>query len=71
MAHTDNIRQLRALAEAGLLDGALSERLVSAYQRLRNTSHRRTLNKQSLEAPCADFAEERAVVLAAWQQIFE
>ncbi|OZB36838.1 MAG: bifunctional glutamine synthetase adenylyltransferase/deadenyltransferase [Halothiobacillus sp. 14-56-357] len=71
VAHTDNIRQLRALAEAGLLDGALSERLVSAYQRLRNTSHRRTLNKQSLEVPCADFAEERAVVLAAWQQIFE
>lgn len=71
VAHTDNIRQLRALAEAGLLDGVLSERLVSAYQRLRNTSHRRTLNKQSLEVPCADFAEERAVVLAAWQQIFE
>lgn len=71
VAHTDNIRQLRALAQAGLLDGERSEQLVSAYQRLRNTSHRRTLNKQSLELPCADFAEERAVVLAAWQQIFE
>ncbi len=71
VAHTDNIRQLRALAEAGLLDGVRSEQLVSAYQRLRNTSHRRTLNKQSLEVPCAEFAEERAVVLAAWQQIFK
>jgi [glutamine synthetase] adenylyltransferase / [glutamine synthetase]-adenylyl-L-tyrosine phosphorylase len=71
VAHTDNIRQLRALALAGLLDEARSEQLVSAYQRLRNTSHRRTLNKQSLEMPCADFAEERAAVLTAWQQIFE
>lgn len=71
VAHTDNIRQLRALAEAGLLDEARSEQLVSAYQHLRNTSHRRTLNKQPLELPCADFAQERAVVLAAWQQIFE
>lgn len=71
VAYTDNIRQLRALAQAGLLDEAQSERLVAAYQRLRNTSHRRTLNKQSLDVPCADFAEERATVLAAWQQIFE
>ena len=71
VAFTDNIRQLRALSEAGLLDGELSEQLVTAYQRLRNTSHRRTLNKQSLALPCADFADERAVVLAAWQQIFE
>ncbi|ACX94924.1 bifunctional [glutamate--ammonia ligase]-adenylyl-L-tyrosine phosphorylase/[glutamate--ammonia-ligase] adenylyltransferase [Halothiobacillus neapolitanus] len=71
VAFTDNIRQLRALAQADLLDGERSEQLVTAYQRLRNTSHRRTLNKQSLELPCADFAEERAVVLAAWQQIFE
>ncbi|OZB79219.1 MAG: hypothetical protein B7X28_08540 [Halothiobacillus sp. 13-55-253] len=71
VAFTDNIRQLRALSEAGLLDGELSEQLVTAYQRLRNTSHRRTLNKQSLALPCADFAKERTVVLAAWQQIFE
>lgn len=71
VAHTDNIRQLRALAQAGLLADERSEQLVSAYQNLRNTSHRRTLNKQSLDVPCADFAEERAAVLAAWQQIFE
>ena len=69
--HTDNIRQLRALAQAGLLDEGRCEQLVQAYQRLRNTTHQRTLNKQSLDLPCADFAEERAAVLAAWQQIFE
>lgn len=71
VTYTDNIRQLRSLAEAGLLDAGQSEQLVSAYQRLRNTSHRRTLNKQSLELPCTDFAEERTAVLTAWQQIFE
>ncbi|WP_407275823.1 bifunctional [glutamate--ammonia ligase]-adenylyl-L-tyrosine phosphorylase/[glutamate--ammonia-ligase] adenylyltransferase [Halothiobacillus sp. DCM-1] len=68
--HTDNIRQLRALAQGGVIDTGLAERLVSAYQRLRDASHHLTLDEASLAVPPEDFAEERAIVIDAWQQIF-
>ncbi|MGC8697075.1 MAG: bifunctional [glutamate--ammonia ligase]-adenylyl-L-tyrosine phosphorylase/[glutamate--ammonia-ligase] adenylyltransferase, partial [Halothiobacillus sp.] len=68
---TDNIRQLRALAHLKLMDEATCEALVGAFQNLRNAIHHRTLLQKPMIAPCAEFRHERAVVIAAWSQIFE
>ncbi len=68
--HTDNIRQLRALAAAGVIESAFAESLVGAYQRLRDASHHLTLDEASLAVDPAAFAAERATVIAAWQQVF-
>lgn len=68
--HTDNIRQIEALATAGIIDSAFSARLIDAYQALRNATHRRTLSKQSLTVPLQEFEAIRAVVLDAWQDTF-
>ncbi|MHB9020703.1 MAG: bifunctional [glutamate--ammonia ligase]-adenylyl-L-tyrosine phosphorylase/[glutamate--ammonia-ligase] adenylyltransferase [Halothiobacillus sp.] len=70
-AHTDNIRQLRALSQEGLLGERLSEVLVTAYQNLRNATHRRTLHQEPLITACAEFVEERTAVIHAWNQVFE
>lgn len=68
--HTDNIRQLRALATAGVIAAEFAEALITAYQRLRDASHHLTLDQASLAVDPADFAQERATVQAAWAQVF-
>jgi glutamate-ammonia-ligase adenylyltransferase len=68
---TDNIRQLRALAQHNLMDETTCEALVGAFQNLRNAIHHRTLLQKSMIAPCAEFNHERAVVIAAWSKAFE
>lgn len=67
---TDNIRQLSALIRAGIVPETIGSGLISAYQSLRNATHRRTLVNQSLIVPTADFASERATVMAAWDDYF-
>ncbi|HUM99041.1 MAG: bifunctional glutamine synthetase adenylyltransferase/deadenyltransferase [Halothiobacillus sp. 20-53-49] len=68
---TDNIRQLRALAQHHFMDEATCEALVDAFQNLRNAIHHRTLLQQPITAPCAEFEHERALVIAAWSKLFE
>lgn len=68
--HTDNIRQLRALATVGVIDTAFAESLITAYQRLRDAIHHLTLDQASLAIDPQEFASERATVIAAWQQVF-
>ncbi len=68
--HTDNIRQLRALATAGVIAAEFAEALITAYQQLRDASHHLTLDQASLAVDPADFAQERATVQAAWAQVF-
>jgi glutamate-ammonia-ligase adenylyltransferase len=68
---TDNIRQLRALAQHNLMDEDTGEALVGAFQNLRNAIHHRTLRQKPMIAPCAEFEHERAIVIAAWSKIFE
>lgn len=68
---TDNIRQLRALAQHQLMDEATCAALVGAFQNLRNAIHHRTLLQKPMTAPCAEFEHERAVVMGAWSQLFE
>ncbi|SEQ19336.1 glutamate-ammonia-ligase adenylyltransferase [Solimonas aquatica] len=46
--YSDNWRQLDALAEAGVLDGADREVLIEAYRALRGISHRHALQRQGL-----------------------
>ncbi|ANJ67520.1 bifunctional glutamine synthetase adenylyltransferase/deadenyltransferase [Halothiobacillus diazotrophicus] len=67
---TDNIRQLTALMNEKVLPEAIGSALITAYQSLRNATHRRTLANQSLNVPIADFASERATVMATWQHYF-
>lgn len=68
--YTDNIRQLEALAHAKVITEALRDRLIAAYQSLRNATHRRTLVNQPLTVAIADFETERRDVITAWETFF-
>lgn len=67
---TDNIRQLEALAHAKVISDSLRDRLIAAYQSLRNATHRRTLVNQPLTVPIVDFETERRDVITAWETFF-
>ncbi|HUX83021.1 MAG TPA: bifunctional [glutamate--ammonia ligase]-adenylyl-L-tyrosine phosphorylase/[glutamate--ammonia-ligase] adenylyltransferase [Halothiobacillus sp.] len=68
--YTDNIRQLEALAHAKVITETLRDRLIAAYQSLRNATHRRTLVNQPLTVAIADFETERRDVITAWEAFF-
>ncbi|WP_097458908.1 bifunctional [glutamate--ammonia ligase]-adenylyl-L-tyrosine phosphorylase/[glutamate--ammonia-ligase] adenylyltransferase [Mangrovitalea sediminis] len=63
---SDNIRQLEALGECGLLAAAVTERLREIYIAMRSTIHRRALQKQNSRVEAEAFVEERAFVMAQW-----
>ncbi|MDX5299195.1 MAG: bifunctional [glutamate--ammonia ligase]-adenylyl-L-tyrosine phosphorylase/[glutamate--ammonia-ligase] adenylyltransferase, partial [Gammaproteobacteria bacterium] len=66
---SDNIRQLEALGEQGVLETPVVERLREIYIAMRSTIHRRALQKLSSRVEADAFPEERAFVKAQWQQI--
>ena len=66
---TDNIRQLQALAEAGLLSDMQSRILIDAYRAYRACSHRQALQQQPAVVPGVEFSEYRAAVADIWSQM--
>lgn len=67
---TDNIRQLQALADVGLLTNMQSRLLIDAYQAYRACSHRQALQQQPALVAASEFSEYRAVVTDVWAQMF-
>jgi glutamate-ammonia-ligase adenylyltransferase len=66
---TDNIRQLEALAEAGLLSNMESRLLIDAYQAYRACNHRQALQQQPGLVPVDEFSEYRAAVVDIWSRL--
>ncbi|MEE4185320.1 MAG: bifunctional [glutamate--ammonia ligase]-adenylyl-L-tyrosine phosphorylase/[glutamate--ammonia-ligase] adenylyltransferase [Gammaproteobacteria bacterium] len=65
---TDNIRQLEALAVAGLLDAATAEALADAYRAYRQVMHVRALGGENRLVAAGEFRVERALVAAQWEK---
>ena len=68
--YTDNIRILESAAEAGLLERGESEALIGIYRAYRAEGHKRALQQAKNEVPATLFANERSLVLAAWEKVF-
>ena len=68
--YSDNIRQLDALAAAGCIDNAISERLQDVYKAYRLRLHHLVLDEQKPLIATSEFAREREFVSDVWQQTF-
>jgi glutamate-ammonia-ligase adenylyltransferase len=66
---TDNIRILETLQQEGLLDAARAAGLIGAYKSYRAAVHRLSLAQRPGRVPLAEFAAERQVVLAQWNEL--
>ncbi|PAV25885.1 bifunctional glutamine synthetase adenylyltransferase/deadenyltransferase [Tamilnaduibacter salinus] len=67
--YSDNIRQLEALGEVGVLTPDDAQRLREVFITLRSTIHRQALqNRSSRVAPDA-FPDERAIIWSYWERI--
>jgi glutamate-ammonia-ligase adenylyltransferase len=64
---SDTIRQLESVASAALVPQQTVDQLVAAYQRYRQTAHRRSLEGLSGVLDGGEFAAERAAVAAIWR----
>ncbi len=62
----DNIRQLDALRNAGILDADTVDALADAYRGYRERGHLLSLAGDSRLAPNDDFEAERALVTSRW-----
>ncbi len=72
LTHTDNIRQLEGLAEAGILDGATANWLTEAYIGYRTVLHHLSLEgagERVVEA--APHAKTRERIRTIWRATFE
>ena len=68
--YSDNIRQLEALAKAGMLDAQEAETLAETYRTYRRRIHRLSLAGQDPLVPRVEVDELAAVVVAAWERTF-
>ena len=66
---SDNIRVLARLAEYGVLSDQVHRQLVEAYIAYRSAGHRLQLQQAPYVVERGEFAEQRRVVQAAWQQL--
>ncbi len=64
--YTDNVRQLEALADAGLLPAGDAALLREVYLRFRTLTHRAALAKSKTRVAAAEYAESRAHVRRIW-----
>ena len=63
---SDNIRQLDALRDAGILKSDTAEALADAYRGYRERGHLLSLAGESRLAPADDFEAERSLVTGLW-----
>ncbi|HEY5622892.1 MAG TPA: bifunctional [glutamate--ammonia ligase]-adenylyl-L-tyrosine phosphorylase/[glutamate--ammonia-ligase] adenylyltransferase, partial [Gammaproteobacteria bacterium] len=66
----DNVRQLEALARAGLVSADRCNKLKSIYLRLRERSHLLALNDDSRIVDEAEYADESRYVASVWNEVF-
>ena len=66
----DNIRQLEALARAGLVPEERCLRLKEAYLALRQRVHELALDEGGRVVPETEFAAERDLVSGVWAEVF-
>ena len=66
--YSDNIRQVAALASAGLLDVQTAARLQGVYREFRQRLHHLSLNDRPPIVGDEELAGERAFVTAVWDQ---
>ena len=67
--YTDNIRQLQALGDKGILSASEVQRLSDAYRAYRARGHHLVLQDAPAIVPAAEFRPERGAVTAAWERI--
>lgn len=67
---SDNIRQLDALCEAGVIAADEARELQDVYRRYRAELHRQVLDGADRMLPADSFREERAFVSGVWQRLF-
>lgn len=65
---SDNVRQLQALASAGVLEDAEAEALTQAYLAYRSRMHELTLLEQALLVDDGAFVAHRDAVVALWAE---
>ncbi|HXC57879.1 MAG TPA: bifunctional [glutamate--ammonia ligase]-adenylyl-L-tyrosine phosphorylase/[glutamate--ammonia-ligase] adenylyltransferase [Steroidobacteraceae bacterium] len=63
----DTIRQLESVASAALVPQQTVDQLVAAYQRYRQTAHRRSLEGLSGVLDAGEFEAERTAVAGIWR----
>ena len=68
--YSDNIRQLEALADAGLIAVDVSTRLQDIYKSYRLRTHHLVLDDRKPQVPQGDFAAERQLVRELWERTF-
>ncbi|MDE2303929.1 MAG: bifunctional [glutamate--ammonia ligase]-adenylyl-L-tyrosine phosphorylase/[glutamate--ammonia-ligase] adenylyltransferase [Gammaproteobacteria bacterium] len=69
--HTDNVRQLQALAACGVVDGELAAWLTDAYRGYRAVLHRASLEgNEGRVVEAAPYAETRARIVHIWRETF-
>jgi glutamate-ammonia-ligase adenylyltransferase len=68
--YSDNIRQLEALTEAGILTAGTAAMLTDTYRSYRQRIHRSSLAGQPPVMPRAEAADAIAAVRATWDQVF-
>lgn len=66
---SDNIRQMEALGQVGVMSVADTEKLRDVFIALRSTIHRRALQNLNSEVEAGNFPEERDYVRGLWQDI--
>ncbi|MGD8978418.1 MAG: bifunctional [glutamate--ammonia ligase]-adenylyl-L-tyrosine phosphorylase/[glutamate--ammonia-ligase] adenylyltransferase, partial [Gammaproteobacteria bacterium] len=69
--YPDNVRQLEALVETGVLDRELAERLRATYLSFRTRLHQLFLDGQTGRVPAAEFADQQAFVSGLWHSTME
>lgn len=67
---SDNIRLLETMQRLNLFVGLDMQALIDAYRDLRAALHRKNLADSDYEVTLADFPAQRAIVQAAWCDIF-
>ena len=65
---SDNIRQLDALRNAGLLTAGEAEQLQDVYRTYRQRQHHLALDEQKPLVPASEFVDEVAVVRSLWRR---
>ena len=66
--YSDNIRQLDALRDAGILSAAEAGQLQDIYKAYRRRQHHLALDDQASLVAAADFASEVGAVIALWER---
>ncbi|WP_240009568.1 bifunctional [glutamate--ammonia ligase]-adenylyl-L-tyrosine phosphorylase/[glutamate--ammonia-ligase] adenylyltransferase [Marinomonas algicola] len=71
LAYSDNIRQLEAAADVGVISPEHAERLAESYKLYRSCAHRLTLQKQGRVVPKEALLANQETVSCLWRHFVE